>query len=162
MVDGGPYDPDKAYKDSKLCNLLFLKEAAQRYGADGVTVNGRVLAGSAVGGYTDRAVVTTTHQVLMRRVVVALSRQVNAFSPGLIPAPDGFFRYQNPAFAKTFGFIATNVAKVAETNEFGGAGLAYLAVAPAVAGASGGWWDSDPPGAHQVLEHAFQCIIMVP
>ena len=36
MVDGGPYDPDKAYKDSKLCNLLFLKEAAQRYGADGV------------------------------------------------------------------------------------------------------------------------------
>lgn len=116
MVDGGPYDPDKAYKDSKLCNLLFLKEAAQRYGADGVTVN--------------------------------------AFSPGLIPAPDGFFRYQNPAFAKTFGFIATNVARVAETNEFGGAGLAYLAVAPAVAGASGGWWDSDPPGAHQLRVHA--------
>lgn len=30
MVDGGKYDPDKAYKDSKLCNLLFMGEAARR------------------------------------------------------------------------------------------------------------------------------------
>ncbi|KAH8046941.1 hypothetical protein JL721_12282 [Aureococcus anophagefferens] len=27
MVDGGAYDPDKAYKDSKLCNILFTAEA---------------------------------------------------------------------------------------------------------------------------------------
>ena len=33
MVDGGTYDPDKAYKDSKLCNMLFMAEAARRYSA---------------------------------------------------------------------------------------------------------------------------------
>ena len=30
MVDGGAYDPDKAYKDSKLCDMLFMLEAARR------------------------------------------------------------------------------------------------------------------------------------
>ena len=30
MVDGGPFDADKAYKDSKLCNLLFTAEASRR------------------------------------------------------------------------------------------------------------------------------------
>jgi len=30
MVDGGPYDGDKAYKDSKLCNVLFTRELAKR------------------------------------------------------------------------------------------------------------------------------------
>ena len=104
MVDGGAYDPDKAYKDSKLCNLLFVAEARKRYANAQVTVN--------------------------------------AFSPGLIADPKGFFRNQNPQFAKTFDYISRNVAKVAESNEFGGAALAYLAVDPEVAGASGRWYDS--------------------
>jgi protochlorophyllide reductase len=30
MVDGGEYDYDKAYKDSKLCNVLFTRELARR------------------------------------------------------------------------------------------------------------------------------------
>ena len=30
LAGGGKYDPDKAYKDSKLCNLLFMGEAARR------------------------------------------------------------------------------------------------------------------------------------
>jgi len=37
MVDGGTYDPDKAYKDSKLCNMLFMAEAARRWGSGGIT-----------------------------------------------------------------------------------------------------------------------------
>ena len=57
MVDGGAYDPDKAYKDSKLCNMLFMAEAARRLQPKGITVN--------------------------------------AFSPGLIADPNGFFRNQN-------------------------------------------------------------------
>ena len=67
MVDGGAYDPDKAYKDSKLCNLLFVAEARKRYANAQVTVN--------------------------------------AFSPGLIADPKGFFRNQNQLFATSFHTI---------------------------------------------------------
>ncbi len=30
MVDGGPFNADKAYKDSKLCNILFVRELQRR------------------------------------------------------------------------------------------------------------------------------------
>lgn len=56
MVDGGAYDPDKAYKDSKLCNMMFMAEASRRLAPKGISVN--------------------------------------AFSPGLIASPNGFFRNQ--------------------------------------------------------------------
>ena len=39
MVDGGAYDPDKAYKDSKLCNVLFSREMARRLQAKGSKVS---------------------------------------------------------------------------------------------------------------------------
>jgi protochlorophyllide reductase len=35
MVDGGRFDGDKAYKDSKLCNVLFAREAQRRLAARG-------------------------------------------------------------------------------------------------------------------------------
>ena len=35
MVDGGAYDADKAYKDSKLCNILFARELRRRLEAKG-------------------------------------------------------------------------------------------------------------------------------
>ena len=76
MVDGGAYDPDKAYKDSKLCDMLFMLEAARRG-------KGKLTA--------------------------------NSFSPGLIADPKGFFRNQNPLFAKAFNTI-TQKAGVGETN----------------------------------------------
>ena len=79
---------------------------------------------------------------------------MNAFSPGLIPDPNGFFRYQDPKFASAFQFIAKNVAKVAETPEFGGECLAYMAVDPALDGATGKWYDTYPPGKHQLAVHA--------
>jgi protochlorophyllide reductase len=41
MVSGEPYDADKAYKDSKLCNMLFSYELERRLTSSGskVTVN---------------------------------------------------------------------------------------------------------------------------
>ena len=41
MVSGEPFDADKAYKDSKLCNALFMRELAQRLRKQGspATVN---------------------------------------------------------------------------------------------------------------------------
>ena len=38
MVDGGNFDPDKAYKDSKLCNVLFTLEMSRRLQAKGSKV----------------------------------------------------------------------------------------------------------------------------
>jgi len=114
MVDGGAYDPDKAYKDSKLCNMLFMAEASRRFAPLGVTVN--------------------------------------AFSPGLIADPKGFFRNQNQLFGTVFNAI-TQVVGVAETNEFGGSALAYMAVDPSLDDVTGGWYDTLPPGKHQLAVH---------
>ncbi len=113
MIDGGTYSPQKAYKDSKLCNVLFMEEAARRL-ADKVTVN--------------------------------------AFSPGFIPAPDGFFRNQPKLAARALKAVAGLVG-FSETNEFGGAALAYLAVDPALERATGQWYDAYPPGKHQLAVH---------
>merc|ERR1740129_642375 len=115
MVDGGKYDPDKAYKDSKLCNMMFMAEAARRFSGQKITVN--------------------------------------AFSPGLIADPKGFFRNQNQVFGNIFNTI-TQVVGVAERNEFGGAALAYMAVDRELDGATGGWYDTLPPGKHQLAVHA--------
>ena len=38
MIDGGAYDADKAYKDSKLCNVLFASELSRRLSASGSKV----------------------------------------------------------------------------------------------------------------------------
>ena len=114
MVDGGAYDPDKAYKDSKLCDMLFMLEAARRG-------KGKLTA--------------------------------NSFSPGLIADPKGFFRNQNPFFAKAFNTI-TQKAGVGETNDFAGSALAYMAVDPALAGKTGGWYDALPLGKHSLAKHA--------
>eukprot|EP00316_Scyphosphaera_apsteinii_P012273 CAMPEP_0119324634 /NCGR_PEP_ID=MMETSP1333-20130426/63785_1 /TAXON_ID=418940 /ORGANISM="Scyphosphaera apsteinii, Strain RCC1455" /LENGTH=406 /DNA_ID=CAMNT_0007332399 /DNA_START=32 /DNA_END=1249 /DNA_ORIENTATION=+ len=114
MIDGGVYDPDKAYKDSKLCNMLFMAEAARRY--SGVAT-------------------------------------VNAFSPGLIADPNGFFRNQNKLFASVFNTIAQTVG-VAESNDFAGSALAYLSVDPNMDGKTGGWYDALPLGKHSLSKHA--------
>lgn len=38
MVDGGSFDADKAYKDSKLCNVLFTRELQRRLDASGAGI----------------------------------------------------------------------------------------------------------------------------
>lgn len=50
--------------------------------------------------------------------------------------------------------VISQVVGVAETNEFGGSALAYLAVDPAVGRETGAWYDSYPPGKHQLAVHA--------
>uniref|UniRef100_A0A0G4HPZ5 Uncharacterized protein n=1 Tax=Chromera velia CCMP2878 TaxID=1169474 RepID=A0A0G4HPZ5_9ALVE len=120
MIDGGVYDADKAYKDSKLCNMLFTAEASRRF-------QKLPSGGNAIS--------------------------VNAFSPGLIPNPQGFFRYQNQAFANIFNVISGTVG-VTETPRFGGECLAYMAVDEALDGVINGWYDTYPAGKHQLAVHA--------
>lgn len=36
-IDGKKYEPTKAYKDSKICNILTMTEMNKRHGSDGVT-----------------------------------------------------------------------------------------------------------------------------
>jgi len=38
MIDGGAYDPDKAYKDSKLCNIFFTRELGRRLAGAGKNI----------------------------------------------------------------------------------------------------------------------------
>ena len=71
----------------------------------------------------------------------------------LCHSPDGFFRNQNKGFSKAFQVIS-GLAGVTETNDFGGAALAYMAVAPDLPIPSGGWYDTFPPGRHQLVVHA--------
>lgn len=44
MVDGNEFNADKAYKDSKLCNVLFTRELQRRLEADSSTKNIKVNA----------------------------------------------------------------------------------------------------------------------
>uniref|UniRef100_A0A7S1XMW8 protochlorophyllide reductase n=1 Tax=Phaeomonas parva TaxID=124430 RepID=A0A7S1XMW8_9STRA len=113
MADGGSFDGDKAYKDSKLCNVLFVEEAARRLAA---------------------ATDATT--------AVSLS-------PGLITRT-GLFRNQKSAFVKAFDFVAYNVARVAETVDFGGDCLLAACIAPELgsAAANGIFYTNSKPGKH--------------
>lgn len=115
MIDGGDFNADKAYKDSKLCNVLFTRELQRRLTADERT-NGI---------------------------------SVNCFSPGLIVGT-GLFRDQNPFFVKVFGVLATNILRVGETPEWGGACLAYMTTRKS----KGLFYDS-PPGSSKYGDGAF-------
>lgn len=114
MVDGGVFNANKAYKDSKLCNVLFTRELTKRLAEQNSTVT------------------------------------VNCFSPGLIPTT--FFKYQNPAFAVPFAFLASNVLHITETSDFGGDCLAFMALDSSLEGRSGLFYSAEPPGRHEFLE----------
>ena len=65
--------------------------------------------------------------------------RVNSFSPGLIVGT-GLFRDQNPFFIKLFDLAATNLLKVGETPEWGGACLEYMTTMSS----KGLFYNSDP------------------
>jgi len=105
MVDGQPFNADKAYKDSKLCNVFFTRE-------------------------------------LQRRLAGAKSEiTVNCFTPGLIVS-SGLFREQPKLFTKVFDVAATNVLKVGESQEWGGACLVHTTTVD-----TKGLFYSSPPGS---------------
>jgi protochlorophyllide reductase len=74
---------------------------------------------------------------------------VNCFSPGLIVGT-GLFRDQNPFFIKLFDFAATDLFKVGETPEWGGASLAYMTTV-----SSKGMFYNSPPGSSRYGNNAF-------
>ncbi|CAK9042663.1 unnamed protein product [Durusdinium trenchii] len=115
MVDGSSYDAGKAYKDSKLCNVLFTLEFARRLKREGSNIT------------------------------------VNCFSPGLIPSKT-FFRYQNEGFSSAFAFAAENILKIAETPQFGGDTLVFMALDPSLKQKTGCFYSAIPPGKHQFVE----------
>jgi len=115
MVDGNKFNADKAYKDSKLCNVLFTRELQRR----------------------------------LDRNEATQGISVNCFSPGLIVGT-GLFRDQNPVFTKLFDVAATNLFKVGETPEWGGASLAYMTTVDT----KGQFYDS-PPGSSKYGDAAF-------
>jgi len=51
MVDGQPFDADKAYKDSKLCNIFFFRELQRRLESSG--------SGVKVNAFTPGLIVST-------------------------------------------------------------------------------------------------------
>ena len=97
MVDGMPFNADKAYKDSKLCNILFVRELQRR-------LDQNMYASS--GGSSS-----------LNNI------KVKCFTPGLIVGT-GLFRDQNQVFTKVFDIAATNLLKVGETTHHGGGALA--------------------------------------
>jgi protochlorophyllide reductase len=114
MADGGAWDGDKAYKDSKLCNMCFMLE-------------------------------------LDRRLAAARSPvKVNAFSPGLITRT-GLFRSQQPLFVFVFDFIANNIARFAETPEYGGGVIDFMATSATLEGQGGLFYSDYPPGKHTLV-----------
>lgn len=74
---------------------------------------------------------------------------VNSFSPGLIVGT-GLFRDQNPFFIKLFDLAATNLLKVGETPEWGGACLEYMTTMSS----KGLFYNSDP-GSSKYGDDAF-------
>jgi len=102
MVDGSiGYLGGKVYKDSKLCNVLFSREANRRWGGNG--------SEGEEGGD---------------------GISVRSFNPGFIPTT-GLFRSarkDNPFRARAFTFIAGLVG-LAVPVEVGGARLAFVATA---------------------------------
>jgi len=110
MVDGSiPYDGGKVYKDSKLCNILFMKEAVKRWGSTRSSESSR--DGNAGSGCCDDTLLT-----------------IFSFNPGFIPT-SGLFRApreDNWLGATAFTFIAGLIG-FAVPIEVAGARLAYLA-----------------------------------
>lgn len=72
-----------------------------------------------------------------------------SFVEGLITSGN-FFRNQNQNFAKVFDIAASKLFKVAETNEWGGGGLAFMTTVD-----TRGEFYNSPPGSSKYGNEAF-------
>jgi protochlorophyllide reductase len=121
MVDGGTYNGDKAYKDSKLCNILFTRELQRRLESSDVTKN--IVVNSFSPGLITSSGFFRYQSPLFSKVCCFRINEENTLSSS-INSP---FITNPPKFIqKAFGFIAEKVARVAETPEWGGGCLDYM------------------------------------
>lgn len=137
MVDGGEYDADKAYKDSKLCNVLFTRELSRRLRGDGSSVqvncfNPGLIVGT--GLFRDQnQVFTKIFDVAATNLLkvgesphwgggaleyMALSSQVGKDGGGhYYSSPPGSSKYGDDAFGKQFKM--SGVSKEAKESDGG-------------------------------------------
>jgi protochlorophyllide reductase len=115
MVDGGTFNADKAYKDSKLCNVLFTRELQRRLDQSG--------SGIKVNCFNPGLIVGESGWVvrLGSRMLCMPKSHMYCLLQGT-----GLFRYQNQIFTKVFDVAATNLLKVGETTHWGGGALEYM------------------------------------
>lgn len=122
-----------------------------RAGAAGLMVDGA--AYDSGKSYKDSKLCNVLFTLeLARRLRQQGSRvTVNCLSPGLIPSKT-FFRNQDAGFADIFAFAAKNVLSIAETTEFGGDTLTFMALDPSLDERSGLFYSAVPPGKHVFTE----------
>jgi protochlorophyllide reductase len=141
MLDGNPFNADKAYKDSKVrthyCTVL------------GSTVQSLIDFAFHLNCQLCNVLFTRELQRRLSESTATKGISVNCFSPGLIVGT-GLFRDQNPFFIKLFDFAATDLFKVGETPEWGGASLAYMTTV-----SSKGLFYNSAPGSSKFGSAAF-------
>jgi protochlorophyllide reductase len=132
MVDGGPYNGDKAYKDSKLCNILFTRELQHRLESNDATKN------IVVNSFSPGLITSSGFFRYQSPLFSKVSDMCRGFHYPVISR--SFLKHPN-IIRKAFGFIVEKVARVAETPEWGGGCLEYLVTNVDTRAA---FWNSDP------------------
>lgn len=141
MVAGGPFNAEKAYKDSKLCNVLMAREVERRLRLRGDPQLGQPLEGHPQGGkpfegHPQLGLPLEGDPLLGHPLggdpQAGHPLPVIAWSPGLvIPRGEGGFfrdsRRHNPFGQAVFAFIARDLLRLTESPERVGALLAGLA-----------------------------------
>ena len=113
--NGGTFNADKAYKDSKLCNVLFTRELQRRLDQSGSGIKVNCFNPGLIVGESGWVVRLGSRMLCMPKSHMYLLLQGT-----------GLFRYQNQIFTKVFDVAATNLLKVGETTHWGGGALEYM------------------------------------
>ena len=145
MIDGSEYNADKAYKDSKLCNVLFAKELRNRL----QETNSQITVNAFGPGLITR---TGTYFPITTFRLCDCPYETDTF--GFIGP--GFFRYQNPLFVKLFDFATNDIFHVAETVDGGGDCLVYMATSSDLEGKTGLYYNNGIAPGEGKTGHRFE------